>query len=215
MPLLPVPEAAPETPVAKVEAAVMVMEESISEELPDAVERLPVAEAVLEPVLEALEEAEEEEEESAVGVMLVLSMVNASRGFAIFRRTDGLAGALADFLEVLGGGVLVVAAVLGDVAGDLGGVGGADGLDVGRVRALAVDCQLALRGYNAYVERILLDGSQKACGRGCDCDARGDGQNGEDGGLCEHDVDFLVVCCCLFLGLKGIGSRKSGFLKGM
>jgi hypothetical protein len=51
----------------------MVMEESISEELPDAVERLPVAEAVLEPVLEALEEAEEEEEESAVGVMLVLS----------------------------------------------------------------------------------------------------------------------------------------------
>lgn len=140
MPLLPVPDAAPETPVAKVEAAVMVMEESISEELPDAVERLPVAAAVLEPVLEALEE-DEEEEESAVGRMLVLNMVNASRGFAIFKRTDGLAGALADFLEVLGGGVLVVAAVLGDVAGDLGGVGGADGLDVGRVRALAADCQ--------------------------------------------------------------------------
>jgi hypothetical protein len=145
MPLLPVPEAAPETPVAKVEAAVMVMDELISEELPDAVERLPVAAAVLEPVLEALEE-EEEEEESAVGGLLVLSMVNASRGFAIFKHTDGLAGALADFLEVLGGGVLVVAAVLGDVAGDLGGVGGADGLDVGRVRALAVDCQFCARG---------------------------------------------------------------------
>jgi hypothetical protein len=145
MPLLPVPDAAPETPVAKVEAAVMVMEESISDELPDAVERLPVAAAVLEPVLEALEE-DEEEEESAVGRMLVLNMVNASRGFAIFKRTDGLAGALADFLEVLGGGVLVVAAVLGDVAGDLGGVGGADGLDVGRVRALAADCQFCARG---------------------------------------------------------------------
>ena len=214
MPLLPVPEAAPETPVAKVEAAVMVMEESISEELPDAVERLPVAEAVLEPVLEALEEAEEEEEEPAVGVMLVLSMVNASRGFAIFRRTDGLAGVLADFLEVLGGGVLVVAAVLGDVAGDLGGVGGADGLDVGRVRALAVDYQFALRGYRAYVKRILLNSSQKACRRSCDCDARGDGQNGEDGGLCEHGVDFLVVCCCLFLGLKGIESRKKWVFEG-
>ena len=120
------------------------------EELPDAVERLPVAEAVLEPVLEpvleALEEAEEEEEESAVGRMLVLGMVNASRGFAIFKHTDGLAGVLADFLEVLGGGVFVLAAVLGDVAGDLGGVGGADGLDVGRVRALAVDCQFCARG---------------------------------------------------------------------
>jgi hypothetical protein len=39
------------------------------------------------------------------------------------------------------------------------------------------------------MERFLLDGSQKACGRGCDCDARGDGQNGEDGSLCEHGVD--------------------------
>jgi hypothetical protein len=34
----------------------MVMEESVSEELPEAVERLPVAEVVLEPDLEALEE---------------------------------------------------------------------------------------------------------------------------------------------------------------
>jgi hypothetical protein len=56
-----VPEAAPETPVAKVEAPVMVMEESVSEELPpEAVARLPVAEVVLEPDLEALEEEEEE-----------------------------------------------------------------------------------------------------------------------------------------------------------
>jgi hypothetical protein len=38
----------------------------------------------------------------------------------------------------------VLAAVLGDVAGDLGRLFGADGLDVGRVRALAVDCQLAV-----------------------------------------------------------------------
>jgi hypothetical protein len=45
------------------------------------------------------------------------------------------------------------------------------------------------------MKRFLLDSSQKACGRGCDCDARGDGQNGEDGGLCEHGVDFLVVWC--------------------
>jgi hypothetical protein len=143
MPLLPVPDAAPETPVAKVEAAVMVMDESVLEELPDAVERLPVAAAVLEPDFEALEE---EEEEAAVGRMLVLSMVNASRGFAIFKHTDDLAGVLADFLEVLGGGVFVPAAVLGDVASDLGRVGGADGLDVGRVRALAVDCQFCARG---------------------------------------------------------------------
>jgi hypothetical protein len=149
------------------------------------------------------------------GCNVSIERVNASRGFAIFRRTDSLAGVLADFLEVLGGGVLVVAAVLGDVAGDLGGVGGADGLDVGRVRALAVDDQFALRGYRAYVKRILLDSSQKACRRSCDCDARGDGQNGEDGGLCEHDVDFLIVCCCLFLGLKGIESRKKWGLKGM
>lgn len=58
--MLPVPEAAPETPVAKVEAPVMVMEESVSEELPpEAVARLPVAEVLLEPDLEALEEEEE------------------------------------------------------------------------------------------------------------------------------------------------------------
>lgn len=75
MPLLPVPEAAPETPVAKVEAPVMVMEDSVEEELPEAVEMLPVAEVVLEPDLKALEE---EEEESAVGSISVLSMANAS-----------------------------------------------------------------------------------------------------------------------------------------
>lgn len=75
MPLLPVPEAAPETPVAKVEAPVMVMEDSVEEELPEAVEMLLVAEVVLEPDLKALEE---EEEESAVGSISVLSMVNAS-----------------------------------------------------------------------------------------------------------------------------------------
>jgi hypothetical protein len=139
-------------------------------------------------------------------------MVNASRGCAIFKRTDGLAGVLADFLEVLGGGVLVLAAVLGDVAGDLGGVVGADRLDVGRVRAFAVECQFAL--CRVFVERILLDSSEEACRRSCDCDARGDGQNGEDGGLCEHGVDFVVVCCGLFLGDEGYQeSRKKRILK--
>jgi hypothetical protein len=76
MPLLPVPEAAPETPVAKVEALVMVMDASVSEELPEWVERLPLAEVVLEPDLEALEE---EEEESAVGGLSVLSAVDVLR----------------------------------------------------------------------------------------------------------------------------------------
>lgn len=51
--------------------------------------------------------------------------------------THALAGVLADFLEVFGGGVLVVTAVLGQVAGHLLGGLGADGLDVGRVGALA------------------------------------------------------------------------------
>lgn len=46
-----------------------------------------------------------------------------------------------------------------------------------------------------YLRRILLDGSKEACRGSCDGDARGDGQNGEDGGgLCEHGVDFLGVC---------------------
>lgn len=45
--MLPVPEAAPEMPVAKVEAPVMVCEDSV--ELPVAVDNVPDAEAVLEP----------------------------------------------------------------------------------------------------------------------------------------------------------------------
>ena len=65
------------------------------------------------------------------------------------------------------------------------------------------------------MKRFLLDSREKACGRGCDCDTRGDGQNGEDGGLCEHGVDFLVVWCCLFLGLKGIKESENAVLKGM
>lgn len=58
------------------------------------------------------------------------------------------------------------------------------------------------------MERFLLDGSQKACGRGCDCDTRGDGQNGEDGGLCEHVVDFLVVFVWFVFGRRRV-SRES------
>lgn len=54
------------------------------------------------------------------------------------KHTDGLAGVFADLLEVLGGVVLVVAAVTGDVAGHFGGLLGADGLDVGWVVAFAV-----------------------------------------------------------------------------
>lgn len=61
-PLEAVPPTAPETPVAKVDAPVMVGLESESVELEEEeVYLLPVAEAVLEPDLEA--EAEEEEEE--------------------------------------------------------------------------------------------------------------------------------------------------------
>ena len=56
---------------------------------------------------------------------------------AIFKRTDGLAGVLAGLLEPLGGSVLVVAAVLGEVTGHLVRLLGADLLDVGRVLACA------------------------------------------------------------------------------
>lgn len=53
------------------------------------------------------------------------------------KHTGGLAGTLAHVLEVLGGVVLVIAAVLRDVASHCGGLLGADGLDVGRVVAFA------------------------------------------------------------------------------
>jgi len=53
------------------------------------------------------------------------------------------------------------------------------------------------------MKRFLLDGSQKACGRGCDCDTRGDGQNGEDGSLCEHGVDFSCCVVLIDFGLEG------------
>lgn len=64
------PEAAPEMPVAKVEAPVMVCEDSV--ELPVAVDNVPDAEAVLEPEWEAVEEEEELEEPPAVNVVLVV-----------------------------------------------------------------------------------------------------------------------------------------------
>lgn len=53
------------------------------------------------------------------------------------KHTDGLASVLAGLLEPLGGSVLVVAAVLGEVAGHLVRLLGADFLDVGRVLACA------------------------------------------------------------------------------
>jgi len=56
-----VPEAAPEMPVAKVEAPVMVCEDSV--ELPLAVDNVPDAVAVLEPEWEAVVEEEVELEE--------------------------------------------------------------------------------------------------------------------------------------------------------
>ena len=68
--MLPVPEAAPEMPVAKVEAPVMVCEDSV--ELPLAVDNVPDAEAVLEPEWETVEEEEELEEPPAVNVVLVV-----------------------------------------------------------------------------------------------------------------------------------------------
>lgn len=52
MPLVPVPEAAPEMPVARVEAPVIMGAEEESVELPE----VPVAEESLEPVLVAEEE---------------------------------------------------------------------------------------------------------------------------------------------------------------
>jgi len=65
-----VPEAAPEMPVAKVEAPVMVCEDSVL--LPLAVDNVPDAEAVLEPEWEAVVEEEELEEPPAVNVVLVV-----------------------------------------------------------------------------------------------------------------------------------------------
>lgn len=53
------------------------------------------------------------------------------------KHTDGLASVLAGLLEPLGGSVLVVAAVLGEVTGHLVRLLGADLLDVGRVLACA------------------------------------------------------------------------------
>lgn len=58
-------------------------------------------------------------------------------GCVLAKHTDSLASVLADLLEPLGGIVLVVAAVLSDVAGHLVGLVGADVLDVGRVLACA------------------------------------------------------------------------------
>jgi hypothetical protein len=66
-----VPEAAPEMPVAKVEAPVIVWEDAV--ELPVEVDNIPDAEEVLEPELLAVEEEEEElEEPPAVNAVLVV-----------------------------------------------------------------------------------------------------------------------------------------------
>lgn len=66
-------------PVAKVEAPVMVCEDSV--ELPVAVDNVPDAEAVLEPEWEAVEE-EDLEEPPAVSVVLVVQAPEwASRVF--------------------------------------------------------------------------------------------------------------------------------------
>jgi hypothetical protein len=141
--LLPVPEAAPETPVANVEAPVIVWEESV--ELPVAVDNIPDAEEVLEPELLAEEEEEEElEEPPAVNVVLVVQGLKWVSDVFGPKHTDGLAGVLAGLLEPLGGGVFVVTAVLGEVAGHLVGLVRADVLDVGRV--LAGAARLLVRG---------------------------------------------------------------------
>lgn len=55
----------------------------------------------------------------------------------VLERTDGLASVLAHLLEVLGSGILVLAALVGDVTGHLLGLLAADGLEVGRVIELA------------------------------------------------------------------------------
>ena len=77
-------------------------------------------------------------EPPAVNVKLVLLLLTVANMGIGSKRTDTLASVLADLLEVLGGSVLVVAAVLGEEASHLLGGVGADLLDVGGLRALAV-----------------------------------------------------------------------------
>lgn len=70
-------------------------------------------------------------------VVLVVHRLKWVSGVFWAKHTDGLASVLAGLLEPLGGSILVVAAVLGEVAGHLIGLLGADVLDVGRVLACA------------------------------------------------------------------------------
>jgi len=100
---------------------------------------------------------------------------------------DGLASVLAGLLEPLGGSVFVVAAVLGEVAGHLVRLLGADVLDVGRVLAC-------------------VDSSEKACWRRGGSNARSDSEDSEkSGGLCEHDVEIVVVSWEKWWVLEGSG----------
>lgn len=125
------------------------------------------------------------------------------------KHTDGLASVAADLLEVLGGGVLGVAAVLGEVAGDLVGLLGADGLDVGRVRAFAAQLLVHSRAWK--MRRIVLDGGKEACRGSCDNDARSDGEDGEDSGsLCEHGVKLVLFWGLEVVDIKGFGVKKDG-----
>jgi hypothetical protein len=128
------------------------------------------------------------------------------------QHTDGLAGVCAHLLEPLGGSVLVLAAVLGDVAGHFGRLIRADGLDVGWVVACAAQLlALSASAYFVYSERILLDSSEEACRRCCDDDARSDSEDREDGGgLCEHGVDFKVVFLLEWWVLMEFGMKENG-----
>lgn len=110
--------------------------------------------------------------------------------------TDCLASVLANLLEVLGGSVLVVAAVLGEEGSHLLGRVGADLLDVGGLRALAVRVLVCGRNHGALGVRNVLDGGDEACRRSGNSDARGDREDGEEGGgLCEHAVGVSCGWC--------------------
>lgn len=75
----------------------------------------------------------------AAGCECCVSGTSAKVGLesVLAKHTDGLASVLAGLLEPLVGSVFVVAAVLGEVAGHLVRLLGADVLDVGRVVACA------------------------------------------------------------------------------
>lgn len=137
----------------------------------------PVAEADLVP--EAVEEAEPEAEEAADRMLALRSRIHICL-HAQHTHRDAGTSALACALEPAGRSVGVGAAVLGDAASHVLVL--ADGLHVRRVRAGAM---YPLAHVCAHLVCLLgaPNGSEHACWRvGSNSDARGNGEEGEDGG---------------------------------